>query len=156
MSNHDTAAIIEDGTNESLLAGGMTNSNSGLPQHVINELRRKAPQARQKKEKFDVGEFLRQIEQNAKIFSPTSSAESFEALKQEDRSNGNFGPRGIFSALVLNTFLDTVAHLRTAGEFNPQQFNRSKNQAMDLLREIAASPEEFLDLARRHDLELTD
>lgn len=170
MSNNDTAATIEDGMNESLQAGNTTKSNSGLRQHVINELRRKAPQAAaQKKKPFDVDRWLQQISDQAKAFEtkqkllervramgPDKLDEPFEAVRQHDRENGHFGPYGIYSVLVLNTFLDTVEHLTTAAQNNPELYRRSEFKAFDLLREIAASPDQVLDFAERHNLELVD
>ena len=93
MSDYDTAATIEDGKNESLQAGA---NLSHLPTHIQNELKRRAPQAKQKKTKFDVIAFLERV----KAMGPDTLHKPFLQEQLDDLRN-NDQPDGYYSSTMV-------------------------------------------------------
>lgn len=118
-----------------------------------NTARRQQYLQRDDQKAFDTVTWLEQIRKHAEQRATTRSSKDYEDLRLEDRAHGNFGPQGIYAVLTLNTFLDMVEYLKGAGLKDPDMYRRSEFQALDLLRHIAADPDQVNDFIARHELE---
>jgi len=86
-------------------------------------------------------------------FNSDKPLSAFNNMKEADWENGDLGPYGIYSALVLNTFLDKLEILSGAGLKDPDLFRRAEHQGLDLMQKMQMSPEDINDYMMRHDID---
>jgi len=74
----------------------------------------------------------------------------FNRMKETDWDNNDLGPRGLYSALVLNTFLDTVDNITGAGLKDPETYARALRQGEGLMKEMRMSSSDIEEYLDRH------
>jgi len=112
MSDLDNAATLEDGSLESIQAGGNFSHLSKSEQATI---KRRAPQSRQKKTKFDVTAFLNQIKMQVESMSPSKLHGPFVKQQLDDLRHGD-QPDGHHSTTLVLAVIAAAKTLPYATE----------------------------------------
>lgn len=140
MSEDYDGSPHNEGLNSSI--SGISDT-ANLPKHLKgvggNELRRQGYQKSRHKDSASLLALISSMSwQNLYI--------SFANQQIDDLKNGATGPRGIHSALVLNTFLDSLVTLSGAGFKDQELFDIAVRQAESLMRAIKMSTYEITEM----------
>lgn len=136
MTAYDDAATVNDGSIASGVSGTPAANLKGNDRATF--LRRSMLDGRKLKPK-DSSSLLALIA----AMGPSTLYVPFANQQINDLRSGDMGPRGMYTVLVLNTFLDGLEKLSGANLKDPELLEHAVGQARDLMRQFQMSPEDI-------------
>lgn len=143
----DGPANMDNGSVEGVMTGG---AHKTVSKANRAEMQRRALQSKPTKSKLLDGVSLEAL---IRGMGPNQLYVPFANNAINDWRNGDLGPRGLYSAVVINAFLDGLENLSGVGLKDPESMAYALRQAASLMREAGMPASQISAFNERHDLD---